>query len=100
VLGRDVGETVRIRVRARDVALALQPPPDISIRNVIAARVVGVELEEGAFAEVLLDAGGQHLRARITRKSAVELRLRPGGAVYALIKSIAVDADRPPRRGA
>ena len=89
---------MRIRVRARDVALALSAPTDLSIRNIIAAEVMAVELEEGAFAEVLLSAAGQHLRARITRKSAVELGLAPGRRVFALIKSIAVEADRSPRR--
>jgi molybdate transport system ATP-binding protein len=60
--------------------------------------VLAVELEEGAFAEILLAASDQHLRARVTRKSAVELGLAPGLHVYALVKSIAVEADRPSRR--
>ena len=94
-LDRAVGERVRLRVRARDVALALAPPADISIRNVAAATIVAVELEAGAFAEVLLDLSGQSLRARITRKSALDLALEPGRRVFALIKSIAVEADRP-----
>jgi molybdate transport system ATP-binding protein len=98
VLERQRGETVRIRVRARDVALALAPPEASSIRNVVAAEVLAVELEEGAFAEVLLATSGQHLRARVTRKSAVELGLAPHQRVYALVKSIAVEADRPSRR--
>jgi molybdate transport system ATP-binding protein len=98
LLDRQPGQTVRLRVRARDVALALSAPTDLSIRNVIAAVVMAVEIEEGAFAEVLLVAAGQHLRARITRKSAVELGISPGRRVYALVKSIAVEADRSPRR--
>ena len=98
-LPREIGETVRLRVRARDVALALTPPEGTSIRNVIAAKVVAVEREESAFAEVLLVAAEQHLRARITRRSAEELGLVPGSDIYALIKSIAVEADRPRQRG-
>jgi ABC-type molybdate transport system ATPase subunit len=31
------------------------------------------------------------IRARITRASAVEMQLKPGMALYALIKGIAVD---------
>ena len=57
-----------------------------------------MQLETGAFAEVLLGVSGQHLRARITRASAVELGLRPGQSVFALIKSIAVDAHGASRR--
>jgi molybdate transport system ATP-binding protein len=97
-LQRQAGETIRLRVRARDVALSLQRPAGTSIRNVIAAEVLAVDLEEGAFAEVLLAASGQHLRARITRKSAVELDLAPGRQIFALVKSVAVEADRSTRR--
>ena len=38
-----------------------------------------------------LDLRGTPLLARITRKSAAELGLRPGLPVYALIKSISID---------
>jgi molybdate transport system ATP-binding protein len=93
-----VGDAVRIRVRARDVTLALSEPVEISTRNVIACEIVEVKIEDGAYAEVLLVAAGQYLRARITRKSAVELGLAPERKVFALIKSIAVEADRPRQR--
>jgi molybdate transport system ATP-binding protein len=95
---RPIGATLRLQVRARDVALALSPPDSVSIRNVLPATIVSVEFEAGAYAEVLLVSSGQHLRARVTRKSAVELGLAPGRDVFALIKSIAIDIDRPPRR--
>jgi molybdate transport system ATP-binding protein len=93
-LPHPVGVSVRLRVRARDVALSLARPETLSIRNIIPATVDFVAIEEGAYAEVLLSVSGQHLRARITRKSALELKLRPGSPVFALIKSIAIDADR------
>jgi molybdate transport system ATP-binding protein len=96
-LPRDVGDAIRIRVRARDVTLALSEPADISTRNIIPAEIVEIKIEDGAYAEVLLVAAGQYLRARITRKSAVELGLAPGKRIFALIKSIAVEADRPRR---
>jgi molybdate transport system ATP-binding protein len=98
LLQRSPGEAVRIRVRARDVAIALTPPTDLSIRNALPAEIVAVELEEGAFAEVLLLVQGKHLRARITRRSAVELGLRPGRQVFALIKSVSVETARSERR--
>jgi molybdate transport system ATP-binding protein len=94
-LSREVGSVVRIRVRARDVTLALSEPLEISTRNIIKAEVVEVGMEDGAYAEILLLASGQHLRSRITRKSALELGLEPGKSVFALIKSIAVEAGRP-----
>jgi molybdate transport system ATP-binding protein len=93
-LGRAIATKVRLRIRSQDVAIALAPPEALSIRNVIPMEIVTVGVDDGAYAEVLLTAAGQHLRSRITRKSAVELGLKPGLGVYALIKSIAVEADR------
>jgi len=98
------GTSVRLRVRARDVALALRRPESVSIRNVLSGRVLDVaEDPQTAFAEIGVAIGGQRLRARITRAAAAELGLAPGQPVLALLKSIALDQGampRPPRRGA
>jgi molybdate transport system ATP-binding protein len=94
-LGRSAGSKVRLRVRSQDVAIALTPPENSSVRNVIPMEIVTVDIDDGASAEILLTAAGTYLRSRVTRKSAVELRLRPGLHVFALIKSIAVEANRP-----
>ena len=96
-LGRPSGARVRLRIRSQDVALALTPPEGLSIRNVVPVEIVSVDVDDAASAEVLLSAAGQYLRSRITRKSAAELGLRPGLCVFALIKSIAVEADRSGR---
>ncbi|KAA0910094.1 molybdenum ABC transporter ATP-binding protein [Aquicoccus porphyridii] len=102
ILGAD-GGVVRLRVRARDVSLARTRPEGLSIRNMLEARVLALEPEAGsAFAEVLLDIGGQHLRARITRAAVQEMGLAQGQPVVALIKSVAFDRQalpRPLRRG-
>jgi len=87
-----IGGEVRLRIRARDVALATQKPDGISIRNVLAGTVAAVAAEpETAFAEVLVDLGGAHVRARLTRRSVVDLGLAPGRPVFALLKSVAID---------
>jgi molybdate transport system ATP-binding protein len=87
-----VGGEVRLRIRARDVALATRKPDGISIRNVLAGTVAEVAEEaETAFAEVLVDLGGTHVRARLTRRSVADLALAPGRPVFALIKSVAID---------
>jgi molybdate transport system ATP-binding protein len=85
------GERVRIRVRARDVSIALARPSGLSIRNVLAGTVVEFGSEEASSLDVRLDLKGTALLARITRKSALELGLRPGMPVYALIKSVSID---------
>jgi molybdate transport system ATP-binding protein len=95
-----LGTPLRVRVRARDVALALTPPRDTSIQNIIAARVTDLARDQGPQVDVLLDAGGAPLWARVTTRSCETLRLEPGLQVYALIKAIAVDRHSLGRRGA
>jgi molybdate transport system ATP-binding protein len=85
-----VGQAVRVRVRARDVAIALERPQRLSVVNIIEATVVGVAPRDGA-ADVLLNAGGTTIRARITRRSADQLGLAAGMQVFALVKAIALD---------
>jgi len=86
------GSEVRLRVRARDVAVATVRPVGISIRNILAGVVVEIRPEpQTAFAETLVDVGGMRLRARLTRAAVADLELVPGKAVFALIKSIAFD---------
>jgi molybdate transport system ATP-binding protein len=87
-----VDSRVRLRIFARDVVIAAEPPGRISIRNVLPARVVAVDGSPEPFVDVRLDLGGQGLRARITRDACEELELVPGLEVYALIKSVALDA--------
>jgi len=98
------GTSVRLRIRARDVALALRRPEGVSIRNVLSGRVLEVaEDPRTAFAETVIAIGAQRLRARITRAAVAALGLTPGQAVLALLKSIALDQGampRPPPRGA
>jgi molybdate transport system ATP-binding protein len=78
-------------LRARDVAIALDRPNGISIRNALAGRIVELKSEAGPFAELRIDVGGAYLLARLTRLAVAELGLAPGQAVQALIKSVALD---------
>ena len=101
-LGMAKGQTVRLRIRARDVSIAMAKPQGLSIRNILDVRIEEIAEEEGsAFAELRLKAARQMLRARITRRSVSELELAPGKEVFALIKTIAVDRQLigPHRRG-
>ena len=89
--GLQLGETLRIRIRARDVSLSLAPIEGLSIRNQIPATVTGIETDDSAFAEIRLDCAGQALRSRISRMALSDLALTPGMSVTALIKSISFD---------
>jgi molybdate transport system ATP-binding protein len=86
-----VGEHVRVRIRARDVSLALAPPHEASFLNVLPGVVMSLAGEQGPSLDVQLDVSGTLLVARITRKSASALGLMPGKRAYALIKSVAID---------
>ncbi|MEQ9060654.1 MAG: molybdenum ABC transporter ATP-binding protein [Gammaproteobacteria bacterium] len=86
------GDAIKLRVRARDVALAIERPRGISIRNVLDGTLIDIVEEPAtAYAEVLVDVGAAHVRARLTRAAAAELALVRGCAVFALIKSVSVD---------
>lgn len=87
-----IGETLRLRVRARDVALATRRPEGISTRNILPGTLLEIRTAPGsAFAETLIETGEARLRARITRAAVRELGLSEGARVYALIKTISFD---------
>lgn len=86
-----VGEPVRVRIRARDVAIALEAPAHISIRNVLKGEVTEVGAARGGIVDVSIAVGATLLRSRITAQASGELGLRPGLAVVALIKAVALD---------
>lgn len=86
-----LGEAIRLRIRARDVAIATQAPANISIRNALEGKVHSITDETGPYTEVLCRVGEQTLRVRLTRASAADLALAPGRNVFLLIKSVAID---------
>jgi molybdate transport system ATP-binding protein len=100
-LDAEPGTRVRLRIRARDIALALRAPEAISIQNVLRGRVVEIGWQDGPFVEVNVAIGGvgpgavaagrARLTARLTRRAAATLELAPGREVYVLIKTIALD---------
>ncbi len=86
-----LGAAVRLRVRARDVALAVGEPGRLSIRNRLDGTITEIGEVDRLTLEVRLDAGGEPLIARITRAAATALDLKLGQPVVALIKSTAFD---------
>jgi molybdate transport system ATP-binding protein len=89
--GEAIGSRVRLRVRARDVALAIGEPGRISIRNRLAATVTEIAQLPSGTIDVKLNAGGEPLIAQVMPDAVRELELAPGKAVTALIKSAALD---------
>jgi molybdate transport system ATP-binding protein len=99
-----VGAQVRARVMARDVSISLSAAQDSSILNIVPARVLqrvddgqGAVLVQLALAErpQSLNQALDHtprVLARLTRRSAENLQVHPGQAVWAQIKGAALMA--------
>ena len=61
--------------------------------NVLRGRIGSVSEDPASpFAEILVEIGRQRLRARITRDAVADLGLRGGSEVFALLKSVSLDA--------
>ena len=86
-----VGERVRVRIRAREVSIALEQPRQISIQNILRGKVSALDLQHGSSATVTIAVGAATLRARITQRAVRQLALAPGMEVYALVKAISLD---------
>jgi molybdate transport system ATP-binding protein len=83
------GDSVRIRIDAQDVMLALTRPEGISANNILSATIAAIA-EDAAHADVKLDLAEGQLIARITRRSLERLKLIPGMSVFAVVKSVTV----------
>lgn len=88
------GSALRVRIRARDVMLALSRPIDVSASNQIAVRITRLIERPETFVDVELATvrGNARLLALLTRESVARLALEPGLTVWALVKSVALDA--------
>lgn len=92
-IDRPEGAQVRIRVRARDVMLATAPPAGISANNIVAGTISAIRRDDGAYLDVRIACGADHLIARITHRSLARLGLSEGQPVHAVIKSVTVERD-------
>jgi len=91
-IAANLGARLQIRVPAQDVIIALTPPLGISALNVLPATVRALHGGDGPGVMVQLQAGDDLLLARVTRRSAQGLGLRPGLACHIVLKSVAVAA--------
>jgi len=82
-----VGARLRLQLLARDIILAVQPVQGLSVRNALASTVVGLTDDDYGAVLVRLDVGGATVLARITHDARQALGLRPGDAVWTLVKA-------------
>ena len=87
-----LGDRIRLRIRARDVAVAIREPEGLSIRNVFAGRLASLTADpQTGFVDALVETRGGRIRARLTRAAVEDLALTAGMPVFALVKSVTFD---------
>lgn len=84
------GTPVRLRIRARDVSLALQPVQGTSILNCFPVVVAEIDDDGPSQVIVRLRAGDATLLTRVTRRSQRALQIAPGKSLHAQVKSVAL----------
>lgn len=86
-----IGDTVRVRILARDVSLTTTSPAKSSILNCFGGSVLEVQQDRHpGLVLVKVNVGGNSIVSRISTKSAHELSIDVGAKVWAQIKSVAV----------
>lgn len=89
-----IGDAVRLRIRARDVAIATQRPEGLSIRNVLAGRVAElVEEPATGSVEAFIELREDRIRARLTLSAVEDLGLEVGHEVFALVKTVSFEPE-------
>jgi molybdate transport system ATP-binding protein len=96
LLRRELGQRLRVRIRAEDVMLAAEEPRTISANNVLLSTVTNVRESGATHADIQLLCGKARFVARITRASATRLGLKPGMPIFAIAKSVIVDPQAQP----
>ncbi len=89
------GDPMRVRIPARYVAIALEAPARTSFQNIFPGKILEIVDHDQPFVDVRLDIGTS-LWARITRQSLMDLDLKIGQPVFALIKSVMVSMGSMP----
>lgn len=89
-ISAEPGTRLRVRIRARDIVLALRAPEGTSALNILPAIVQQIGRVDGPIVDVAIRCGDDDLLVRITRRSFERLGLESGTACFAMLKSIAV----------
>jgi molybdate transport system ATP-binding protein len=88
---RPAGSALLVGIPADEITLALQPPPGLSARNAVPARVERVQ-QVGAsrLVTVRVAEGAPPLVAEVTADALADLHVAPGTGLYLLVKASAV----------
>jgi molybdate transport system ATP-binding protein len=87
------GTRVRVRVLAHEVILARTRPEGLSAQTILPGTVTAIISGTGPGVIVHVRIGESEILARITRRAAGQMGLKPGEPVHAIIKSMSVARD-------
>jgi molybdate transport system ATP-binding protein len=88
--GLTPGRRVRIRLLARDLILAVEPPLGLSVRNCLEGTLSSLTPEGGQTELVEIDIGDARLIAQVTSSASAELALSVGRRVWVLVKTVSL----------
>lgn len=89
---RQTGERFRAYVPANEVIIATEAPVGLSVRNTLRGKIGRIRDRGDGSVLVEIELGAQRLLAAVTPAAVKSLRLATGLEVFALIKSVALDA--------
>jgi len=89
-LALELGAPMRVRIRARDVVLALKPPEAVSALNLFCGQIAEIGPLQGPMTDIRVDVHGETLVARVTRLTVDRLGLGPGCRVFAIVKTVSL----------
>ncbi|TVP69523.1 MAG: molybdenum ABC transporter ATP-binding protein [Rhodobacteraceae bacterium] len=88
------GVAVQLRIMAHEVILARARPEGLSAQNILPGTVARIVPGAGPAMMVHVALGADVIIARITRRAADQLGLRPGDAVHVILKAMSVARHR------
>jgi molybdate transport system ATP-binding protein len=86
----EVGVQTRVRILAQDIILSLGTSPELSALNILPVQIITIRDGAGPGVIIQMLCGDERLLARITRRSADRMKLKPGDNVYAVIKAVSI----------
>lgn len=89
--GIAIGQSVRVRILARDISLALSVHEDSTIQNRLQGVIESIDADvHPSQAIVRVRCGQELILGRVTFRSLRALELRPGTSVWCQVKSVAL----------
>lgn len=90
LIDRPTGARVTLRINARDVAIAITRPENISIQNIFGAVVEEMQATDRQTVRIALRSGSCRLLSEVTQDSVARLGLEIGSDAFALVKAAAI----------